>query len=137
LICDIAINTSQLGFIPANVFCIALYAYNILGWRKQIKAHRDLDRLRPDLDSRASPGKVYYEYESALQPQNTQRILFPGADAAELRLGATCCERSTPSFPDSHRGSPTESGDLWNLLPCRDNPLYCGLSMTEPTAVGR
>ena len=38
LICDIAVNTSQLGFIPANVFCIALYAYNIVGWRKQIKA---------------------------------------------------------------------------------------------------
>lgn len=38
LICDIAVNTSQLGFIPANVFCIALYAYNIVDWRKQIKA---------------------------------------------------------------------------------------------------
>jgi hypothetical protein len=51
-------------------------------------------------------------------------------------LGTTCCERSTPSFPDSHAGPPTEYGDLWNLLSCRDNPLHGGLSVTEPT-VGR
>jgi hypothetical protein len=31
----IAIRTSQLGFIPANVFCIALYGINLRTWRKQ------------------------------------------------------------------------------------------------------
>ncbi|HZC22149.1 MAG TPA: hypothetical protein VE866_02335 [Candidatus Binatia bacterium] len=34
LICIIGVNTWQLGFIPANLFCIALYAHNILEWRK-------------------------------------------------------------------------------------------------------
>jgi len=34
LICIIAVKTSQMGFIPANLFCLALYAYNIRGWRK-------------------------------------------------------------------------------------------------------
>lgn len=34
LICFIGWNTSQVGFIPANIFCLALYAYNIRAWSK-------------------------------------------------------------------------------------------------------
>lgn len=34
IICSIAVRTSQLGFIPANLFCIVLYAYNLRAWRK-------------------------------------------------------------------------------------------------------
>ncbi len=33
LICVIGMRTSQIGFIPANLFCIALYAYNLRNWR--------------------------------------------------------------------------------------------------------
>ncbi len=29
----IAIKTSQTGFIPANLFCLALYGYNVVKWR--------------------------------------------------------------------------------------------------------
>lgn len=29
LICVIAVDTSPFGFIPANIFCRALYSYNI------------------------------------------------------------------------------------------------------------
>jgi hypothetical protein len=35
IICVIAVRTSQLGFIPANVLCIGLYAVNLRMWRKQ------------------------------------------------------------------------------------------------------
>jgi hypothetical protein len=34
IICMIARNTAQFGFIPANVFCLGLYAYNVRAWRK-------------------------------------------------------------------------------------------------------
>ena len=34
LICVIAVDTSQFGFIPASVFCLALYSYNIREWNK-------------------------------------------------------------------------------------------------------
>ncbi len=34
LICFIAVDTSQFGFIPANMFCIALYSCNIREWCK-------------------------------------------------------------------------------------------------------
>ena len=34
LICIIGFRTAQLGFIPANVFCLVLYAFNLRNWRK-------------------------------------------------------------------------------------------------------
>ena len=51
LICIIAVNTSQLGFIPANLFCLALYAYNIWEWRKSLGVKREYGRLRTETQS--------------------------------------------------------------------------------------
>ncbi|MGH9642435.1 MAG: hypothetical protein ACRD3Q_08410 [Terriglobales bacterium] len=34
IICIIGIRTAQLGFIPANVFCIAMSAINLRSWRR-------------------------------------------------------------------------------------------------------
>ena len=33
IVCVIALRTAQFGFIPANLFCIALYSYNVWNWR--------------------------------------------------------------------------------------------------------
>jgi hypothetical protein len=33
IICVIAVRTSQTGFIPANIFCLAMYGYNVVKWR--------------------------------------------------------------------------------------------------------
>ncbi len=35
IICVIGARTAQFGFIPANLFCIVLYAYNFWTWRKR------------------------------------------------------------------------------------------------------
>ncbi len=35
LICVIGVRTAQFGFIPANLFCIAVYALSIRSWRRQ------------------------------------------------------------------------------------------------------
>lgn len=35
IISVIGFRTAQTGFIPANLFCIAIYGYNILQWREQ------------------------------------------------------------------------------------------------------
>ena len=34
IFCIIGLRTAQLGFIPANIFCIVLYAWNLRAWRK-------------------------------------------------------------------------------------------------------
>ncbi len=33
IICVIGWQTSQTGFIPANVFCLGMYGYNVMHWR--------------------------------------------------------------------------------------------------------
>lgn len=32
IICLIGLRTAQLGFIPANLFCIGIYAFNFRSW---------------------------------------------------------------------------------------------------------
>jgi len=39
IICIIGMRTAQWGFIPANLFCIALYGVNLRTWRRAA-AHR-------------------------------------------------------------------------------------------------
>jgi hypothetical protein len=34
IVCLIGLRTAQFGFIPANLFCIALYGINLRSWRK-------------------------------------------------------------------------------------------------------
>jgi nicotinamide riboside transporter PnuC len=34
IICVIGFRTAQLGFIPANVFCIVISGMNLLAWRR-------------------------------------------------------------------------------------------------------
>ena len=34
IICLIGFRTAQFGFIPANLFCIGLYVFNVRRWRK-------------------------------------------------------------------------------------------------------
>jgi hypothetical protein len=34
VVCLIGFRTAQFGFIPANLFCIALYVLNLRSWRK-------------------------------------------------------------------------------------------------------
>jgi hypothetical protein len=34
VICVIGLRTTQLGFIPANLFCIAFCVYNLVQWKK-------------------------------------------------------------------------------------------------------
>jgi len=34
IVCVIGYRTAQLGFIPANLFCIVLYGVNLRAWKK-------------------------------------------------------------------------------------------------------
>lgn len=35
IICAIGWRTSQYGFIPANLFCLAIYGFSIRSWRRE------------------------------------------------------------------------------------------------------
>jgi hypothetical protein len=51
IVCVIGVHTLQLGFIPANLFCICVYALSMRSWFKQ-QTHAHLDQAqRRDTDS--------------------------------------------------------------------------------------
>ena len=62
IICVIGMRTAQFGFLPANLFCIGLYANNLWNWRPQTLIANSRSRaqsnspkvLRPS-DFRSSP----------------------------------------------------------------------------------
>lgn len=39
VLCIIGIRTAQFGFVPANLFCIILYASNLFTWRPKKLKH--------------------------------------------------------------------------------------------------
>jgi hypothetical protein len=45
IVCAIASRTSQLGFIPANLFCICVYAISMRSWIKK-QRHTDRDHAQ-------------------------------------------------------------------------------------------
>jgi hypothetical protein len=46
IVCAIALRTSQLGFIPANLFCICIYAFSMRSWLKE-QTHSNGDQAQP------------------------------------------------------------------------------------------
>jgi hypothetical protein len=40
IVCVIGFRTSQFGFIPANLICVCVYAFNIRSWFKKTHTHR-------------------------------------------------------------------------------------------------
>jgi hypothetical protein len=73
IVCAIGVHTLQLGFIPANLFCICVYALSMRSWFKQ-QTHADQAQRR-DTDSAA--------YGPWVHPATAHRIAagtrrFPG-----------------------------------------------------------
>jgi hypothetical protein len=53
IVCVIGLHTSQYGFIPANVFCICVNAFNLRAW---LKVQSDLSESATDASSELVAG---------------------------------------------------------------------------------
>jgi hypothetical protein len=53
IVCVIGLHTSQYGFIPANVFCICINAFNLRTW---LKVQKDLSESTTDASSELFAG---------------------------------------------------------------------------------
>jgi hypothetical protein len=40
VVCWIGIRTAQFGFVPANIFCIGLYANNLTQWLPKVRCEK-------------------------------------------------------------------------------------------------
>ena len=48
IMCFIGVRTAQFGFLPANLFCIGLYANNLWNWRPQTQVAKSRSTHKPD-----------------------------------------------------------------------------------------
>ena len=46
VVCIIAVRTSQFGFIPANLFCVCVYAFSIRSW---VRGQRERNQAPPPI----------------------------------------------------------------------------------------
>lgn len=79
VVCMIGMKTAQFGLVPANIFCIALYAHNLWKWRPQELNQRPklaLVRMFPrrnPIESGASADRYSRSTESLLKRFATAR----------------------------------------------------------------
>jgi hypothetical protein len=86
IVCVIAVHTLQLGFIPANLFCICVYALSMRSWfKQQTHAHSDQSQQRTHAHSDQSQQRDTDStaYGSPVHPATAHRIAagakcFPG-----------------------------------------------------------
>jgi hypothetical protein len=105
IVCAIGLRTSQLGFIPANLFCICAYAFSMRSWlREQTHTNRDQARrqdMSPAMQHRTAAGTA--------------------TDAAPRHSSKTNRSRARERKPRSTSGrpagSPVVNGRRCTLLP--------------------
>jgi hypothetical protein len=94
IVCAIALRTSQLGFIPANLFCICIYSFNIRSWLKeQTRTNRD-QAQRQDIDSVADG----FPMSPAMQHRTDAGTATEGAQV--LNRNAENCYPISPELPN-------------------------------------
>jgi len=95
IVCAIALRTSQLGFIPANLFCICIYAFNIRSWLKE-QTHTNRDHAqRPDIDSVADGPRM----SPAMQHRT-----HPGTATEGAQVSSRNAENRYPINPELPNG---------------------------------
>jgi hypothetical protein len=81
IVCVIALHTSQYGFIPANVFCICINAFNLRAW---LKVQKDLSESTTDASSELVAG---CKRMSTSKKAATRRLINSFRIRSEGRLG--------------------------------------------------
>jgi hypothetical protein len=77
IVCVIGLHTSQYGFIPANVFCICINAFNLRAWSKGQKSTTDASSDLVDGCKRMSrtPIAFYSARQDRLCGSNRKRVV--------------------------------------------------------------
>ena len=81
IVCVIGLHTSQYGFIPANVFCICINAFNLRAW---LKVQKDLSESATDASSELVAG---CKRTSTSKKEATRRLINSFGIRSEGRLG--------------------------------------------------
>jgi hypothetical protein len=104
IVCAIALQTSQLGSIPANLFCICIYAFNVRSWvKEQTHTYRD-QAQRQDSDSVADGPRM----SPAMQHRTAAGTTTEGAQVSNRDA-----ENRHPIGPELRNGVFVLTRRLW------------------------
>jgi hypothetical protein len=100
VVCVIGVRTSQFGFIPANLFCVCVYAFSIRSWHR---GQRDRNQAPPPIAVRSGTAIGYpstrVPYEAALNVDlSTEKAV-----AAEVPFRRNQSQRQYARFADQTR----------------------------------
>jgi hypothetical protein len=105
IVCVIGLHTSQYGFIPANVFCICINAFNLRAW---LKVQKDLSESTTDASSELVAG---CKRMSTSKKAATRRLINSFKIRSEGRLGnsisSLAVKGAWPFPPTPHRANTT------------------------------
>ena len=85
LICLIGLRTAQFGFIPANLFCIALYSYNVRTWcspNKLLLRHTETAQDTANVDTPRHRARAF-DFATEATPA------IDGMDTEQTRMAET------------------------------------------------
>jgi hypothetical protein len=106
IVCAIALRTSQLGFIPANLFCICIYASSMRSWLKE-QTHTNRDPAQPQDSGSIADGPrmcpAMQHRIAAGTPQKAPRSSFVHIHLqqhAQSRSSSDSAWSATPELPD-------------------------------------
>ena len=68
VVCIIGVRTSQFGFIPANVFCVCVYAFSIRSW------------VRGQKERNQAPLPVAVQSRTALRWEQSEHMGFAASE---------------------------------------------------------
>jgi len=105
LVCVIGLHTSQYGFIPANVFCICINAFNLRAW---LKVQKDPSESTTDASSELVAG---CERMSTSKEAATRRLINSFRIHREGSLGNSISSLAVKACGPSHQHSftPTQT----------------------------
>jgi hypothetical protein len=111
IVCVIGLHTSQYGFIPANVFCICINAFNLRAW---LKLQKDPSESTTDASSELVAG---CKRMSTSRKAATRRLINSFRIRSEGRLGNSISSlvvegmwpfAPTPLRTDTNVGAPNQ-----------------------------
>jgi hypothetical protein len=104
IVCVIGLHTSQYGFIPANVFCICINAFNLRAW---LKLQRDPSESTTSASSELVAG---CKRMSTSKKAATRPLINPFRNRIEGRLGNSISSLAAKGVllfaPTPHRPNP-------------------------------
>jgi hypothetical protein len=91
IVCVIGLHTAQYGFIPANMFCICIYVFNVRSW---LKVQRDSSASKIDQASRLAADCTQANSSPKQRTRSRKPSVRTGTKTAFANLAPTLTVRA-------------------------------------------